>query len=91
MKLFNVNYTYKVFGTKQNHTTTMLGHSVAEVKQTLKTKLLNGGLIKDIKFISCTVNKNESKADLLYSMNSKNTRYYASDKTIWKRQYGGAL
>lgn len=69
----------------------MLGRSVADVKRALKTNLLNGGLIKDIKFISCTVNKNESKAEQVAYMNSKKIRHYASDKTIWKRQYGGAL
>lgn len=91
MKLFNVNYTYKCFGEKQKHTTTMLGHSVADVKRALKTNLLNGGLIKDIKFISCTVNKDESKAEQVAYMNSKRTRHYASDTLVWKRQYGGAL
>ena len=91
MKLFNVNYTYRCFGTKQKHTTTMLGRSVADVKRALKTNLLNGGLIKDIKFISCTVNKDESKAEQVAYMNSKRIRHYASDTLVWKRQYGGAL
>ena len=91
MKLFNVNYTYRCFGTKQNHTTTMLGRSADDVKRELKTKLLNGGYIKDIKFLSCTVNKDESKAEQVAYMNSKKIRHYASDILVWKRQYGGAL
>lgn len=91
MNLFNINYTYKCFGTKQKNMTNILAGTQEQAKEKLKCSLAKNSYIKNVKIISCLLSNNNDKREQLLGLARTDKVYHSTDRLIWKRNYGSAV
>lgn len=66
MKLFNITYKYKSFGSTYTHTSKVLGRNKVQAQRDLQSNLDTNKTIQGVKVLAIKLNTNGNDFDLAY-------------------------